>query len=188
MYINGIFAVSLWSASGYTGAFMRASNVIYETPEGRPFWKLQLAIPFVMIVLLALLAVSLVMTGPIVSASTEPLGIGSTTVDVWNIAKWPAMAAVFLLMLAVLYYASPNLKLRGSNKADACEKAAAALSGLGQCLAIPAKLAEGEGRERLVEGLRGRFEALDILVNDAGAVWGAPLGGTQWSPSTRCSG
>jgi membrane protein len=109
-------AAALWSASGYTGAFMRASNVIYETPEGRPFWKLrplQLLVTFVMIVLVALLAVSLVLTGPVVEAVAGPLGIGSTAVDVWNIAKWPVMVLVFLLMLAVLYYASPNVKLRG---------------------------------------------------------------------------
>jgi membrane protein len=109
-------AASLWSASGYTGAFMRASNVIYETPEGRPFWKLrplQILVTLVMIILLALLAVSLVLTGPVVEAVADPLGIGSTAVDIWNIAKWPVMALVFLLMLAVLYYASPNVKLRG---------------------------------------------------------------------------
>jgi membrane protein len=109
-------AAALWSASGYTGAFMRASNVIYETPEGRPFWKLrplQILVTLAMIVMLTLLAVSLVLTGPIVSAVAEPLGIGSTAVDVWDIAKWPLMALVFLLMLAVLYYASPNVKLRG---------------------------------------------------------------------------
>jgi membrane protein len=109
-------AVALWSASGYTGAFMRASNVIYETPEGRPFWKLrplQILVTLLMIVMMTLLAVSLVLTGPVVSAVAEPLGIGSTAVDVWNIAKWPVMALVFLLMLAILYYASPNVKLRG---------------------------------------------------------------------------
>ena len=109
-------AVALWSASGYTGAFMRASNVIYETREGRPFWKLrplQLLVTLVMIMLVTLLAVSLVLTGPIVEAIADPLGIGSTAVDVWNIAKWPVMALVFLLMLAILYYASPNAKLRG---------------------------------------------------------------------------
>ncbi|HEY1855188.1 MAG TPA: YihY/virulence factor BrkB family protein [Solirubrobacterales bacterium] len=114
-FVLGI-AAALWSASGYTGAFMRASNVIYETPEGRPFWKLrplQVAVTFVIIVLVALLAVSLVLTGPVVTAVAEPLGIGSTAVDIWNIAKWPAMAAVFLLILAILYYASPNVKLRG---------------------------------------------------------------------------
>jgi membrane protein len=114
-FILGI-AAALWSASGYTGAFMRASNIIYETPEGRPFWKLrplQILVTFLMIVMMTLLAVSLVLTGPVVSAVAEPLGIGSTAVDVWNIAKWPAMVLVFLLMLALLYYASPNVKLRG---------------------------------------------------------------------------
>ena len=114
-FVLGI-AAALWSASGYTGAFMRASNVIYETREGRPFWKLrplQILVTLLMIVMMTLLAVSLVLTGPVVSAVAEPLGIGSTAVDVWNIAKWPVMVLVFLLMLALLYYASPNVKLRG---------------------------------------------------------------------------
>jgi membrane protein len=109
-------AVALWSASGYTGAFMRASNIIYETPEGRPFWKLrplQILVTFVMIVMLTLLAVSLVLTGPVVSAVAGPLGIGQTGVDVWNVAKWPVMLIVFMAMIGVLYYASPNVKLRG---------------------------------------------------------------------------
>jgi len=109
-------AVALWSASGYVGAFMRASNVIYETPEGRPFWKLrplQLAVTLVMVVTLTLIAVSLVLTGPIVAAVAKPLGIGSTAVDIWDIAKWPVLVAAFLLMLGILYHASPNVRLRG---------------------------------------------------------------------------
>lgn len=109
-------AVALWSASGYVGAFIRASNVIYEAPEGRPFWKLrplQIAVTLVMVIGLALIALSLVLTGPIVEAVAEPLGIGSTAVDVWNLAKWPLLLCAFLLMLAALYYVSPNVKLRG---------------------------------------------------------------------------
>ena len=109
-------AVALWSASGYVGAFMRASNVIYETPEGRPFWKLrplQIAVTLAMIVMMALLAVGLVLTGPIVEAIASPVGLSGTAVDVWNIAKWPALVAAFLLMVGVLYYASPNVRLRG---------------------------------------------------------------------------
>ncbi|HEY7256015.1 MAG TPA: YihY/virulence factor BrkB family protein [Solirubrobacterales bacterium] len=112
----GGLALALWSASGYVGAFMRASNVIYETPEGRPFWKLrplQIAVALVMVVALALLAVSLVMTGPIVRAVAGPLGIGNTAVDIWDVAKWPLMALVFILTINFLYYASPNVKLRG---------------------------------------------------------------------------
>jgi membrane protein len=107
--------VALWSASGYVGAFMRASNVIYETPEGRPFWKLrplQIAVTLAMILMTVFLALGLVLTGPIVDAVAGPIGIGDTAVTIWNIAKWPVMAGVFLLMVAVLYYASPNVKLR----------------------------------------------------------------------------
>jgi membrane protein len=114
-FVAGL-AVALWSASGYVGAFIRASNIIYETPEGRPFWKLrplQLAITLAMIVLMAILALALVLTGPVVDAVAAPIGLGDTAVSVWNIAKWPAMVAIFLLMVAVLYYASPNVKLRG---------------------------------------------------------------------------
>jgi membrane protein len=109
-------AVALWSASGYVGAFIRASNIVYEKEEGRPFWKLrplQLAVTLVMLLLLALLALGLVMTGPIVDAVAEPIGVGSTAVTIWNIAKWPVMAAAFMLMIGVLYYASPNARLRG---------------------------------------------------------------------------
>ena len=109
-------AVALWSASAYIGAFIRASNVIYETPEGRPFWKLrplQLAVTLIMVVSMALLAVGLVLTGPIVEAVAGPIGLSGTAVDVWSVAKWPAMAAIFILMVDLLYYASPNAKLRG---------------------------------------------------------------------------
>jgi membrane protein len=109
-------ALALWSASGYVGAFIRASNVIYETREGRPFWKLrplQIAITLTMVLLGVMLVVGLVLTGPVVDAVAEPLGVGSTAVTLWNIAKWPAMAAVFVLMVGVLYYASPNAKIRG---------------------------------------------------------------------------
>lgn len=115
LFIFGI-AAALWSASSYVGAFMRASNDIYETEEGRPFWKLrplQIVVTLILIVMMALLAVGLVMTGPIVNAIAGPLGIGDTAVTVWNIAKWPVMAVIFMTMVSFLYYASPNAKLRG---------------------------------------------------------------------------
>ena len=62
---------------------------------------------------MALLALGLVLTGPIVEAVAEPVGLSDTAVDVWSIAKWPVMVAVFVLMVDLLYYASPNAKLRG---------------------------------------------------------------------------
>jgi membrane protein len=109
-------ATALWSASGYVGAFMRASNVIYETPEGRPFWKLrplQIFVTLVMLLLLAAVALALVLTGPVVDAVAGPLGVGSTAVSIWNIAKWPVLLGVVVTMFAVLFYAAPNVKLAG---------------------------------------------------------------------------
>ena len=115
LFVVGLLT-ALWSASGYIGAFMRASNVIYETPEGRPFWRLrplQILVALIMVILLALLALALVLTGPLAEAVAEPLGIGDAAVTAWDIAKWPVMLAVVVAMIAVLYYASPNVKLRG---------------------------------------------------------------------------
>jgi membrane protein len=108
-------AAALWSASGYVGAFIRAANIIYETPEGRPIWKLrplQLLVTLIGVVLTALVLVSLVATGPVVDAIARPLGIGSTAVTVWNIAKWPVLVLVVLLMITVLYFAAPNVRQR----------------------------------------------------------------------------
>jgi len=105
LFIVGL-AAALWSASGYVGAFMRASNVIYETPEGRPIWRLrplQMLITLVMVILVALLAVSLVLTGPIVDSVAGPLGISSTATTIWDIAKWPGLLVVVLTSIAVLY-------------------------------------------------------------------------------------
>jgi membrane protein len=108
--------LALSSASSYVGAFMRASNVIYETPEGRPFWKLrplQMLITLAMVILVALLALGLLLTGPLVEAVAGSIGVSDAAVTVWEIAKWPVMLAVVVLIVAVLYYASPNVKLRG---------------------------------------------------------------------------
>jgi membrane protein len=109
-------AASLWSASGYVGAFMRASNIIYETPEGRPIWKLrplQILVTLVMIILLAVIALALVLSGPLVKIVADPIGVGATAQDVWNYGKWPVLILLVITMFSVLYYAAPNVKLRG---------------------------------------------------------------------------
>jgi len=106
-------AAALWSASNYVGAFMRASNAIYEVGEGRPFWKirpLQLAVTLVMVLALALCAVAVVVTGPLARTVGDLVGLGDTAVTVWDIAKWPVIALVFMTMLGLLYYAAPNVK------------------------------------------------------------------------------
>jgi membrane protein len=106
-------AVALWSASGYIGAFGRALNRIYEIAEGRPFYKLRpamLLITLVAVVLAALVALALVVSGPVATAVGNALGIGATAVTIWNIIKWPVILAVVVAVVAILYYATPNIK------------------------------------------------------------------------------
>lgn len=107
-------ATAVWTASGYVGAFIRASNSIYEVEEGRPFWKLrplQLLVTLVMVLLMAMVAVAIVATGPVAEAVGNAVGAGSAAVTLWNIAKWPVLLAVVITMFSLLYYASPNVKL-----------------------------------------------------------------------------
>jgi membrane protein len=115
LLIVGI-ASALWTASGYVGAFMRASNVIYEVEEGRSFVKLrplQMLVTLFLVLLTALVLLALVLTGPLADAVGSAVGLGATAVTVWDIAKWPVLLAVVVVMIALLYYASPNAKLRG---------------------------------------------------------------------------
>jgi membrane protein len=117
MLIVGI-AAALWTASGYVGAFMRASNVIYEVEEGRSVVKLrplQLLVTLLLVLMLALVLVAIVLTGPLADAVGSAIGVGSAAVTAWDIAKWPVLMAVVIAMIALLYYASPNAKL-GSAK------------------------------------------------------------------------
>ncbi|ARJ06753.1 hypothetical protein GCM10010988_20620 [Cnuibacter physcomitrellae] len=110
--VSGI-VLAIWSASGYVGAFSRAMNRIYEIPEGRPFWKLkpvQLLVTVISIVLVALAAVILVVSGPVADAIGGALGLGGTVQTVWAIVKWPVLAFIVVLILAILYYATPNAK------------------------------------------------------------------------------
>jgi membrane protein len=109
-------ASALWAASGYVGAFSRAANVVWETPEGRPFWKLkplQLLVTLIGVLMIALIALSVVATGPITDAIGQALGLSSTVTTVWDIAKWPVMVVIVALMIAILYYTAPNVRLRG---------------------------------------------------------------------------
>jgi membrane protein len=109
-------ATALWAASGYVGAFTRAANVVWETPEGRPFWKLkplQLLVTLIGVLFVAVIALAVVATGPVTDAIGNALGLGSTATTIWDIAKWPVMVVLVALMIAVLYYTTPNVRLRG---------------------------------------------------------------------------
>ena len=106
-------ATALWSASGYVGAFGRAMNRVYEVDEGRPFVKLRgtmLAVTLLSVVIVALLAGMLVLSGPVAEAVGGLIGLSGAFVAVWNIAKWPVMVGLIIVIIAVLFYATPNVK------------------------------------------------------------------------------
>ena len=106
-------AGALWSASGYVGAFGRAMNRIYEIPEGRPFYKLrplQIVITLIAVILICLVALALVVSGPVAESIGNAIGLGSAAVTAWQFLKWPVLVAVVVLIIAILYYATPNVK------------------------------------------------------------------------------
>ena len=109
-------AVAFWSASGYIAAFMRASNAIYDVPEGRPVWKtlpIRVGVTALVGVMLVISAAIVIFTGDIAKVVGEQIGLGGVAVTVWSIAKWPVLVALGSLMFAVLYWASPNAKTGG---------------------------------------------------------------------------
>jgi membrane protein len=120
-HLAGPFAVAglltaLWTASSYIGAFIRATNAIYDVQEGRPLRKtipLQLALTLAIMILFALCAIGVVATGTLAQRLGQLAGIGSTGVMIWNIAKWPVLAILVSLAFALLYWAAPNVRHPG---------------------------------------------------------------------------
>ena len=111
-FVTGILG-ALWSASGFVGAFSRAMNRIYGIQEGRPIWKLRpttLAVTVLAIVVMVIAAALLVLSGPILEEVGEAIGVGETFVFVFSIVKWPIIIILAILVIAVLYYATPNVK------------------------------------------------------------------------------
>jgi membrane protein len=114
-FIAGLLA-ALWSASGYIAAFMRASNAIYDIEEGRPLWKtlpLRVGLTVLLMVLTAVTAIGVTLSGGLAEEAGNVIGVGSTAVDIWNIAKWPVLLLFVSFMFAVLYWAAPNVKQPG---------------------------------------------------------------------------
>jgi membrane protein len=112
LFVVGL-ALAIWSASGYVAAFMRASNAIYEVGEGRPIWKTlptRVLTTLTLLVMLAIVAVGVTITGGLAHQVGKLLGIGNTAVTVWDIAKWPVILIVVMTMFALLYWAAPNVK------------------------------------------------------------------------------
>ncbi|MEO3782655.1 YihY/virulence factor BrkB family protein [Actinocorallia sp. B10E7] len=106
-------ALAIWSASGYVAAFMRASNVVYDVPEGRPIWKtlpIRIAVTLITLVLLSVSAIAVVVSGPLAQRAGDLIGLGSAAVTTFNIVKWPVLLLGVSFLFALLYWASPNAK------------------------------------------------------------------------------
>ncbi|MEO7587348.1 MAG: YihY/virulence factor BrkB family protein [Arachnia sp.] len=104
---------ALWTASGYVGAFGRSMNRIYEIEEGRTVWKLKpamLLLTFVMLVIVAVIVFAVALSGGVADAVGGFVGLGDTAVLVWSIAKWPVVIALAVLLIALLYYFTPNVR------------------------------------------------------------------------------
>jgi membrane protein len=115
LFVVGLLG-ALWAASGYVAAFMRASNAIYDMPEGRPIWKtlpVRVGLTLLLLILLALSTIAVVLTGGLAEKLGDIVGLGSTAVTVWDIAKWPVLLLVVSFMFALLYWAAPNVKQAG---------------------------------------------------------------------------
>ncbi|WP_018503858.1 YihY/virulence factor BrkB family protein [Parafrankia discariae] len=118
---GGVLAVvglagALWSASGYIAAFIRAANVVYDIPEGRPVWKvlpLRLAVTVMLMVLLAASAVIVVFSGGLADQAGKALGLGGAALTAWSYAKWPVLVLLVIIMIALLYWSAPNVRVRG---------------------------------------------------------------------------
>jgi membrane protein len=107
---------ALWSASGYVAAFIRTSNAVYDLPEGRPVWKLtplRLALTLALMLMLAASAVIVVFTGPLAERAGRTIGLGDEAIAVWDVAKWPVLLLLVIMMIGLLYWAAPNVRGRG---------------------------------------------------------------------------
>jgi len=107
---------AFWSASGYIGAFMRASNAIYDVPEGRPIWKtlpIRVGVTALTGLLLVISALIVVFTGRLAQLAGNVVGVGDVAVRIWDIAKWPVLVLLVSLLFALLYWASPNARQGG---------------------------------------------------------------------------
>jgi membrane protein len=108
--------LAVWSASGYVAAFIRSANAVYDVPEGRPVWKVlpvRVGVTVVLMVLAVVSAVIVVFTGGIARQVGAALGVGDTALTVWSIAKWPVLVLLVTVMIAILYWATPNARVRG---------------------------------------------------------------------------
>lgn len=98
---------------GFIGAFTRASNAVYGVDEGRPVWKLrplQIGLAAITLVLLAVVALALIVSGPVTDAVGDLINAGGLARTVWSVAKWPVLAMIMMVLLSLLFWIAPNVR------------------------------------------------------------------------------
>lgn len=105
--------LTLWAMSGYLTAVGRAINAAYEVQEGRQWFVLRSTMVLISVVLVAAMALMFVLligTPTVARLVARNIGAPTWLVTVWDIAKWPVLAAIAVFIVAILYYYSPNVR------------------------------------------------------------------------------
>jgi len=105
--------LALWSGSNAVGSLIEAFNQAYGVEEGRPFIKkklLTLGLTLLLAIFINFAFVLLVFGERIGSWIADRAGLGSAFDVLWNLTRWPVAIAAVAVILAVLYYAGPNVE------------------------------------------------------------------------------
>lgn len=115
---------SLWSASAYVRAFSRCSNQLWGQPEGRSLIRTfgtmlltTLFLQFGMALIITAVVLNETAVSTVLGPIAEPLGLGDVLafllgvfLPVWRWVRWPVIILLIVMLIAVLYYFTPNVK------------------------------------------------------------------------------
>jgi membrane protein len=107
--------VALWSASRGVDALRKALNLAYDVPESRPLWKTQglaLLMTLVGTLLIPLSFTLFLLGGRAGRWVAERLHLVDPFVTFWSWLRWPFVAAIVMLVLALCYYLLPDVRQR----------------------------------------------------------------------------
>ena len=101
--------LALWTMSGFATAFGRAVNTVYEVQEGRQIWKFR-GLMLVLAVFLLIVFGALIGTLLALPSAVEAAGVPEPWLTVWSVARVPIAILLSALLIAVLYYWTPNIR------------------------------------------------------------------------------
>ncbi|GAB6389422.1 YihY/virulence factor BrkB family protein [Stutzerimonas marianensis] len=107
--------VALWSASIGIRSLMNAMNRAYDVEEGRPTWKLMLlSVGYTIgLAVILLCAAALMIIGPqVMEWLADQVGLKDIVVTLWTWLRWPVIVFLMMLVVAVLYYVTPDVEQR----------------------------------------------------------------------------